>query len=50
MTHLSTLLAALAVVLVAVAVAAVAAGEPLFAGLCMLGTAFVIYLRETRGR
>lgn len=48
MTYLSTLLAALAVALVAVAVVAVVAGRPLIAGVCMLTTTFVIYLRETR--
>lgn len=48
MTSRSRLLAGLAIGLVAIAVVAVVAGEPLVAGVCMLGTTFVIYLRETR--
>lgn len=44
----STLLAAVAVTLVAVALVALSAGELLFAGLCMFATTFVIYLRETQ--
>ena len=48
MTYLSTGLAVLAVVLVAVALVALVLGEPLVAGVCMLATTFVIFLRETR--
>ena len=48
MRYLSTGLAALAVLLVAVALLAVVVGEPLVAGVCMLATAFVIFMRETR--
>ena len=44
----STLFAGLAVALVALAVIAVVAGELLVAGVFMLATTFVIYLRETR--
>lgn len=48
MSHRSTFLAGLAVVLILVAILAVLVGEVLIAGLCMLGTTFTIYLRETR--
>lgn len=48
MTYLSTLLAGLAVALVLIAVVAVLVGDPLLGGLCLLVTAFVIYVRETR--
>ena len=44
----STLLAVLAVALVLAAVIAVVARQPLVAGVCMLATAFVIFVRETR--
>jgi hypothetical protein len=46
-SYRSTGLAVLAVVLVVVAIVAVLARQPLVAGVCMLATAFVIYLRET---
>lgn len=48
LTSGSTLLAALAVLLVALALVAFVAGEALVAGVCMFATSFVIYLRETR--
>jgi len=47
-SYLSTALAALAVVLIAVALVALVADEPLVAGVCMLATTFVIFIRETR--
>lgn len=44
----STLLAGLAVVLIAVALVAFLADRLLVAGVLMLATSFTIYLRETR--
>lgn len=46
--QLSLLLGVFAVGLVAIAIVAVLVGEMLFAGLCLLGLTFTIYLRETR--
>lgn len=48
MTYLPTLLAVLAVALVLAALVAVAAGQTLVAGVCLLATTLTIYLRETR--
>lgn len=44
----STLLAALAVVLIVAGLLAFLADRFLVAGVCMLATSFTIYLRETR--
>ncbi len=44
----SRVLAGLAVGLVVVALLAVVGGEPMLAGLCFIGVAFTIFLRETR--
>ena len=44
----TTLLAAAAVALIVLALLAVLVGEPFVAGVLMLLTAFVIYVRETR--
>lgn len=48
MVDQSTLLAGLAVVLTVVALVAFLADVLLVAGVCMLATSLVIYLRETR--
>lgn len=48
MIQRSTILAAVAVLLVVVALVAFVARLYLVAGVCMLATSFVIYLRETR--
>jgi uncharacterized membrane protein YjjP (DUF1212 family) len=50
MNPIRTALAALAVVLVAAAVAAMATGEFMAAGLSFLSASLVLYLRETRFR
>ena len=44
----ATALALLAVGLILVAIVAVVVGEPFFAGFCLILTALVIYVRETR--
>lgn len=49
MIELSTALAVLAVLLLVAGLVTFLAGELLVSGVCFMGLAFAIYLRETRG-